>query len=62
MKYPPIWYTIWFLEALPVVCSTVYVKSFLYFALLYSRWFLWVEEAQEDLQNDISWCNSDWLI
>ena len=27
--YPSIWYTIWFLEALPVVCSTVYVKTFL---------------------------------
>ena len=61
MKYPSIWYTIWLLEALPVVCNTVYVKTFLYFTLLYSRLFLWVEEAQEDLQNDISWCNSDWL-
>ena len=58
MKYP----IIWFLEVLPVVCITVYVKTFLYFALLYSRLFLWGEEAQEDLQNDISWCNSDWLI
>ena len=33
-----------------------------FFALLYSRLFLWVKEAQEDLQNDVSWCNSDWLI
>ena len=62
MKYPSIWYTIWLLEALPVVCNTVYVKTFLYFTLLYSRLFLWVEEAQEGLQNDISWCNSDRLI
>ena len=62
MNYPSIWYTIWLLEALPVVCNTVYVKSFLYFTLLYSRLFLWVEEAQEGLQNDISCCNSDRLI
>ena len=54
MKYlcHEISFSIWFLEALPVVCSTVYVKTFLYFTLLYSRLFLWVEEAQEGLQNE----------
>ena len=50
--YPSIWYTIWFLEALPVVCSTVYVKTFLTLPYCNSRLFLWVEEAQEGLQNE----------
>ena len=44
-------FSIWFLGALPVVCNTVYVKTFLYYTLLYSR-FLWVKEAKEGLQNE----------
>ena len=42
--------------------SAVQCMLRVFFALLYSRLFLWVKEAQEDLQNDVSWCNSDWLI
>ena len=65
MEYPSIWYTTWFLEVLPVVCSTVYVETFLHFALLYSRLFLLGGRSSRrppEWMFYISWCNSDWLI
>ena len=61
----PIWYTIWFLEALHVVCSTVKTKSIIYFALPYSKSFLWMEKSSRrptELMFYISWYNSDRLI
>ena len=34
MKFPTIWYTIWYLEALPVVCNKINAKNISYYCMV----------------------------